>query len=388
MRFTHFGDPARTATIEVLSSEPAIVEVSHTDGKGKLRKKTFKNAMLYRAHDAALRFLLNKERYVIRSPQPGAVQWMTRLMQDYRGGIGHAVDPISGAVWIADAIDHGHRITPGTVETREVALGSGNTSPGCLAAAGTDGRGYLLCLSWEKRDAGLVRSARLIMLRPEGDSLAVHELAKVVSPNALTSLHSDEHGRVLGPDPDGAALYDADGKVLARWPLEPIGENISPLGALSRNGEWVVFASGSRCARIHLPSGEQLQLASDFASRLRLQISNAGTVYLAGLLGPNYGVFALGEGEPRRVSTSLSAEVSADGDLLVETEHNTVTLRDLRQANSPETLVPPITRHGRFPVLGMAKTGQALFGRPGELVVLTDAYTVAGLDIAAIPTPD
>ena len=103
------------------------------------------------------------------------------------------------------------------------------------------------------------------------------------------------------------------------------------------------------------------------------------------MLYPNYGVFALAEdgGEPRRVSSSISARVSADGRTLVEAEHNSVTLRDLSRPN--EDYLPVVARTGRFPVLGMAKTGQAVFGRPGELVVLTDAYTIAGITIDEIP---
>lgn len=62
-----------------------------------------------------------------------------------------------------------------------------------------------------------------------------------------------------------------------------------------------------------------------------------------------------------------------------------MTLRDLRAADDVETILPPIVRQGDYPVLGAAKTGRAVFGRPSELIVLTDAYTIAGLEVEEIP---
>lgn len=141
MLFSHREDPRRTASIRIQAETPAVVVVEHTDGKGACRTKTFKNTVLYRAHDAALRFLLNQEGYVIRGPQDGPLLWMTKLLQDYRGALGHAVDARTGMVWVIDALDHAHRIEPGSCATVSVSLGSAHASPACLAAAGADDAG-------------------------------------------------------------------------------------------------------------------------------------------------------------------------------------------------------------------------------------------------------
>ncbi|MCA9528155.1 MAG: hypothetical protein KC549_17835 [Myxococcales bacterium] len=382
--FTHRDDPTRTATIEVQSPDPAVVVVAYTDSKGGTRKKTFKNALLYRAHDAALRFLLNQEGFVIRGPQPGGLRWMTKILQPYRGMIGHAVDPETGVVWVADAIDHAHRIAPDSLAEVELALDSGNTSPGCLAAATAGGAGFVLMLSWQRRpEGGLVRILRLVRLSPDGREAAVW--AHVVSGNGLSSLEADAAGRVLGPCSEGAALYGPDGQVVQRWALEPTTEGGNPQGALSRNGEWVVFITGATCQRVHLPSGRTHAFDADIRQLYRVQVADDGTPFVTARIGIPYGLFALGDGPPRRLTEALGAEVSHDGRWVIETLVNQVRLRDAQQRDDYD--LAPIVREGHFPVLGAAKTGHTRFGRPGRVVVMTDAYTLAEIDLDRLDPP-
>lgn len=385
MIFTHRQDPQRSAHITIESEAPAVIVVRHTDAKGKARKKTFKNAHLSRAHDAALRFLLNKEGYVLRSPQPGPLRWMTKIVQNYRGTIGHAVDPRSGVVWVADAIDHAHRITPGTLETTEVALASGETSPGCFAAAGADDSGWVLAVSWEKqRDGSLVRIARLVQLCPEGEGegLTVHERARVVSAAAMVSLSADAEGRVLGPHAAGAGLYGPTGELLRHWPLRPLGERINPQGAISPSGAWAVLISGSTCTRIDLHEDEQRELPVEFEQLHDVQITDAGTVYLSAFVYPSHATYAVTPAGLERVSPQLYGVVSRDDRWLLETAHNTVVLRDLHARDEHGFALE--SRKHRLPVLGMAKRGRACFGAEGELVVLTDAYTIAAIELDAL----
>ena len=121
MIFTHRDDPARTATMARKEGQPAFV-VQHTSADGKARKKTFKKGNPGQAHDAALRFLLNSEGYVLRAPQEGPVRWMARMQTDgYYGGLTHAV-ATDGTVWVGDVEHTVHRITPGTTETLRVPL--------------------------------------------------------------------------------------------------------------------------------------------------------------------------------------------------------------------------------------------------------------------------
>lgn len=156
-----------------------------------------------------------------------------------------------------------------------------------------------------------------------------------------------------------------------------------PTDASAPRGEWLALVSARRCRRVHLPSGRTDDLAVEVGSLQRVQVTDAGLVFPSGFVYPRHATFAVGpDGRLDRVSPELSGVVDPEGLFLLETEHNGVRLRDLAQRE--EQGLAQVVSEVHEAVLGMAKTGHAVFGRPGEVVLLTDDYSVAGI---ALRTP-
>lgn len=358
--FSHRDEPSRTAT---LRADGAAWVVEHTDAAGKRRTKRFTKPQPWQAHDAALRFLLNAEGYVIRAPQPGPVAWMARLLLDgYRGEIGHDVGP-DGVVWVYDAEDQAHRISPGTCATTTVRLGSGSESPGASVAAGP-GEAWCLAPSWRRVDGALVRHVRVYRVAD------VATLVVDVTGSVVDQLSRARTGLVLGPAPGGAALYAPD--LVRALPCEPLGEG-HPVAALSDDGAWVVTTHGDHLRRTRLATGEVSRLRADgFKGLDRAQVTDDGTTYVAGFRYPSHGLWRLDpDTEPVRVSEDVRATVAADGRRIAEVGGGRVRIADPRGPGLA-TSVAEVD----VPVLGMAKYGRARFV-PDGVVALTDAYTVA-----------
>lgn len=376
MIFSHRDDPARTATLTCSGRSPAAFEVQHTDASGKARKKSFSNAEESKAHDAALRFLLNKEGYVLRAPQEGPIRWMARLLQDYRGELGHAVDRDTGVVWVLDAMDQVHRITPGTCETKVVALKSGGTSPGGMVAIGASGMAWCVAPTWVRAGEELVRRYTLYRLT---DEVVATQVADVQGKTVMGSLSSTRGGLVLGPADGGAALHDPQGQIVRQFPCVA-GEG-TPVGAISANGEWVVLSEIDRVRRIHVATAEEAVFGSDFTKLGAVQVTDDGAVYVSGFRYPSWGVYRV-DVEVWRVSDDFRAAVSADGATLVEAQHGGVVVRDPRVVGDDG--FGRLLARAHLPVLGMAKYGRAAFGPGTEISVLTDAYTLASIDTARL----
>lgn len=374
MLFTHRDDPSRTATLTQKGDEPAFL-VEHTDVKGKARKKTFKKGTVWQAQDAAIRFVLNKEGYVLRAPQDGPIAWMARLMLDgYRGEIGHTVDPNTGVVWVHDAEDQVHRIEPGTCATRTVKLHSSGQSPGASVAVGAGGT---LCLapSWNRTPHGLVRHLKLYRVTDE-DGLSAELMVDLAGADLVNALSASRDGRVLGPAAGGVGLYGAQG--LERSFACTPGEG-QPVAAISASGEWVVTSHVTHFLRTHVASGEETRLRADeFKGYNSVQISDDGTVYASGFRYPSHGLWRLHESaEPMRVSDDIRATVHPDGSRVVSVHFRSVTVSDLTRPSDDEMKLLSELSDLHLPQLGMAKYGRAVFGPGDRLVVLTDAYTVA-----------
>lgn len=375
MPLSHRDDPSRTATLSQQGDEPVFV-VEHTDASGKVRRKSFKKGTVWQAREAAIRFLLNTEGYVLRAPGDGPVQWMARLVLDgYRGEIGHAVDPESGVVWVHDAEDRVHRITPGSCDTATVALRSGNENPGAsVAVAG--GRAWCVAPGWDRTPDGVVRHLRLY--RVSGDaSLHVERVGDWVGPEPVPHVSATRDGRVLGPAAGGAALYGPQGPE-RRFPCTPgAGQAVA---AVSPSGQWVVTSHVDHVLREHLHRGDQARLSTaGFEGLNGVQIDDLGTVYVSGFRYPSHGLWRLGDGEPRRVSADTRATVRPDGRALAEVQHGRVTLCDPTRDGDDEWALAHALSSVELPILGMAKYGRAAFGPAGSLAVLTDAYTVASV---------
>lgn len=373
MQFSHRDDRTRTATLVQRGDEPVFV-VEHTDAKGKARSKSFKKASVWQAREAAVRFLLNTEGYILRAPQDGPVEWMARLLLDgYRGEIGHAVDPESGVVWVHDAEDRVHRITPGSCATTTVELRSGSESPGASVAAGAGDGAWCVAPTWDRTSDGLVR--RLRLYRVAGAAPVVELVADLAGPEVIAHVSATRNGRVLGPSAGGAGLYGLDA-VERRFACTP-GSG-QPVAAISRSGEWVVTSHVDHVLREHLPSGVQTRLRADgFEGFNGVQICDDGTTYASGFRYPSHGLWRLGNDEPRRVSDDTRATVRADGRVLAEVRYGQVTLCDPSRGSEDEMTLLHVLAKLDVPVLGMAKYGRAAFGPGGKLAVLTDAYTVA-----------
>ncbi|MEZ4465627.1 MAG: hypothetical protein R3F60_18635 [bacterium] len=269
-------------------------------------------------------------------------------LQPYRGMIGHAVGPRVGeVVWVADAIDHAHRIAPDSLAEVELALDSGNTSPGC---GGGDGRGagFVLMLSWQRRPEGAGAPATgSSAWRPMGMTPA----SGPTSPAAARwrRWRRTPPGEVLGPCSEGQR---STGRMArwCNWALEPTAEGGNPQGALSRSGESGWCSSRARRASASLPSGRADAFDADIRQLSRVQVADDGTPFVAARVGIPYGLFALGDGPPRRLTEALGAEVSHDGRWVIETLVNQVRLRDVRQRDG---IRPGAGRaRGHFPGAG------------------------------------
>ncbi|TNE90076.1 MAG: hypothetical protein EP330_09615 [Deltaproteobacteria bacterium] len=375
MQFTHRDDPTRTATYAQKGDEPAFV-VEHTDAKGKTRKKSFKKGSVWQARDAAIRFLLNTEGYVLRAPQDGPVRWMARLQLDgYRGEIAHGVDPRTGVVWVHDAEDQVHRITPGSCVTTTVRLNSGNQSPGASIVAGVEGA-WALAPSWKRQDGELVRHLQLFRVH---DGVAAR-VAELVGNDLVDRLSRAADGKVLGPAEGGAGLY-GEGGVERTFACTPGAGR--PVAAVSDNGAWVVTSHGDHLIREDMATGEQTRFRADgFEGFNSAQITDDGAVFVSGFRYPSHGLWRLDpSAQPVRVSEDIRATVAADGRRLAQADHGRITVCDLTRESDDEMRLLSVISEQHLPVLGMAKYGRACFG-PEGLAVLTDAYTVAVVDPA------
>lgn len=377
MQFSHRLDPNRTADVTFAGRDEVSAVVEYDDGQGKRRKKTFKKKHAGQANDAAIRFVLNQEGFILRTQEAGPLRWMARLMNNYVGEIGHAVDSETGTVWVADGEDQIHRITPGTCDTTSAPLASGDRSPGASVAVAGDAA-FCLAPTWDRVDDGLVRRFRLY--RVDGtDSLDVTELANVSGPNLIPQLSATADGRVLGPGEGGAALYDRDGNVLHSYACGRTEES-QPVAGISRNGEWVACFDGDVVHLHSTQSRSSTTLPADFTKLVSLQVTDDGTVYLGGFRYPSWGLHRLGE-TPELVSRDLRATVRADGGELVEAERGSVIVRDPNRKSDEEMEPRAILARQWFPALGMAKYGRAAYGPRREIVVLADAYTVGAIDL-------
>lgn len=348
--------------------------VEHTDADGNARTKSFRKETVWQAREAALRFLLNTEGYILRSPQDGPVEWMARLLLDgYRGEIGHAVDPESGVVWVHDAEDRVHQITPGSCSTTTVELRSGSTSPGASVAAGAGDGMWCVAPTWDRTSDGLVR--RLRLYRVAGATPVVERIADLAGPEVIAHVSATRDGRVLGPAAGGAGLYGSH-QLERSFACTP-GQG-QPVAAISHGGEWVVTSHVDHMVREHLPSGEKARLRADgFKGFNGVQICDDGTTYASGLRNHAHGLWRLGEDEPQRVSDDVRATLRRDGQMVAEVQHGQITLCDPTRGRGDGSTLAHVLAKIDVPVLGMAKYGRAAFGPGGKLAVLTDAYTLA-----------
>ncbi|MCO4746633.1 MAG: hypothetical protein KC912_17695 [Proteobacteria bacterium] len=380
MLFSHRDDPNRTASIDPKQGVADAFVALHTDAAGKSRKKTFKNG-----YHAALRFLLNKEGYIVRGPQDGRIRWMTRLMMNYYGEIGHGVDRRMGRVWVADPEDAVHCIEADSCVTRTARVGSGNQSPGCQVVCDETGTAWVKSHAWSRVEGGLHRLFTLTRVHAE-EGLRVERVVQFQGPEVLDALSATDSGLILGPDADGAALYSSDGSVVQRWTcqalIEPTGSAApSPVGAISRSGEWVALSMLGVVRRIHVSSGAEEVLPADFKTVNGVQIANDGTVFVSGFCYPSHGLYVLRDGQ-HRVSDDIRATISADGSRFVEASGGWVSVYDsYRESEDPMRLRHAHWRQHLMP-LGMAKYGRAEFLDAQTLAVLTDAYTVSVVRIS------
>lgn len=89
------------------------------------------------------------------------------------------------------------------------------------------------------------------------------------------------------------------------------------------------------------------------------------------------------DGEIEAVSADVRATLAPDGERFVEARIGAIAVRDLHRA--PEEPTPlhrrAILASRPLPLLGMAKYGNTAWISETRLVVLTDAYTVAEVDV-------
>jgi hypothetical protein len=378
-RFTHHADPERTAHLEPVEGKPAFV-VHHTDANGKARKKTFKKGQAWQAYDAALRFLLNKEGYVLRAPQDGPVRWMARLRTDgYYGEIRHGISG-DGTVWVADPVDRVHAITPGSGATTVRALGTGDPTPGVHVAGGEGRSAWLLIGGYDKVDGSLIPVSQLIRAVAEGDGIALHPVTETRGADVLRTVTTTETGLALGPSPEGAAVYAADGTVLQTFAVTPKTMPHGPAlatGAISSNGEWMALTAPDHVRRIERATGEETALPADFKGVNSVQVSDTGEIFVSGFCYPSHGLYRLADGGQRRISEDIRATIRADGARVIEAAHRRVRVLDLTRPSTDEMQLSHVHAEAQLPVLGMAKYGCAKWVDADAVVVLTDAYTVA-----------
>ena len=382
MQLTHRDDPSRTASVTYATDDGSAAVVEYDDSNGTRRKKSFKKRYAMQANDAATRFLLNKERFIVQAQEHGALRWMARLLQDYVGEVGHAVDRETGLVWVHDGEDRVHRITPGTCETVTVALQSGNRSPGASVATGADGSAWCLAPDWDRVGDGLRRRYRLYRVQGT-EVLSTSKVAEMAGPDLISNLTATADGRVLGPGEGGAVLYGPDGKVIRPFSCAA-PEKSQPAAAISRNGEWVACFQSDAVVLRPMGGGEARTLPADFTQVDNLHVTDDGIVFVAGFRYPSWGVYRLGEA-PQRVSEDHRAVLSADGSELVEARRNRIVLRDPRRDSDDEMELTAVLAEASFPILGMAKAGRAAFGPGRHVVVMTDAYTVGAIDLDRLP---
>jgi hypothetical protein len=185
-------------------------------------------------------------------------------------------------------------------------------------------------------------------------------------------------GRLLGPSTEGAALYDGARNVLRTWPHQP--------AALSENGRWALLIDADALVRIDLEDATVLTLTTPASHLGDLQISNTGEVSGEMLRkdGREWGRYLITE-TPVCLSIDGYARLSPDGNVLAEGNSTRITLRDVHKPSNASPLDRrEILGRKALPLLGMAKQARVLWVSPRELSVLTDAYTVASIDVSAL----
>ncbi len=368
MTFSHRDDPTRNATIE--GAFPAFV-VHHMDAARKPRKKSFKQ------YDPALRFLLD-EGFILR-PQTSlhseVMRWMLRIDGPNVGTICHAADAEN--VWVGDGRDMLHHIDPRTCARQTLNLGGSESVPRAMVAGA---KGSVWVWRWRHVTANHDETVgELLHIERIEGQLIKHEVRVLEGRDAFhVRMGGDAEGRLLGPSTEGAALYDGARNVVRTWPHRP--------AALSENGRWALLIDGDVLLRVDLAQDTQSPLTTPASHLGGLQISNTGEVFGEMLRkdGREWGKYRITE-TPVCLSIDGYARLSPDGNLLAEGNSTRITLRDVHKPSNASPLDRmEILGRKALPLLGMAKQGRVLWVSPRELSVLTDAYTVASIDVSAL----
>jgi hypothetical protein len=197
----------------------------------------------------------------------------------------------------------------------------------------------------------------------------------------LDAISLTDDGIVLGPHPDGAAVYARDGAV-----LRIIGVSKSthqfPRGAISASGTWIaVTAPGGAVHLLSHPHDETRVLACTMSQVHSLRVLDSGTVLIGGVTNEGrLGLFAAESGGAvARLSEHPTATLSPDGTRVLEISARGVSVR-LRGTQEPG----PLTHQAAL-LAPLAKSGRGEFVDPTAIVVQTDLHYLAGVDLERVP---
>ncbi|GEM_PF-4009895 len=385
MVFSHRDTPTRIASLEPIENG---VLLHHIDKAGRPKKKTFKGGYY---HDKALRFLLNKEGYIIRAPQEGRLQWMTKFLSDNRGESTHCVHPESGVIW-ADGKDgflYKVSLGPGqsreNITTQKVAYGEATT-----LVCGAQGRAISMHRSFKNVAKGYFVNCVIKSTDPQTlkstniSSFSIGHLSRT-----LWQISTSSAGILLAGCSDAnAALYDPEGKITQRFtlqgPTKKEDEDAIPQasGGISKNGQWVAFSHGRSIRRISLKDKSEVIYPATFKNIENIQISDEGEVYVTGFQFPSHAMFKVDEKGTKKISADYRATLLPNRQF-IETQYNRVTLRSLDEdaKNITPSSYMKIIGEWEIPELGMAKHAKAKTFTKDSVIVFTDAYTLSEVNI-------
>ena len=385
VRLAHRTDASRVGAITPSRDAAGkyVLLVQHTDASGKSRKKSLKDTN-YFPWDKAMRFAL-REGYVLPAPQEGPLRWLTHTQERYpHGGPSFALDRTRDAVWVADT-GFIRKITRGTCEQHDIAIGD-EVMPRGIGCS-SDGQVYAVLdlvegatkgtppfaapTAGKKHSFGLVRVT---------DDLRIETIAEVpAGPQSeiFDNVSVSNVGLVCAPHADGVGLYRDDGTVEATYSVRR-SKYDSPKAAISPNARYVALGRGDGVVR---RIDRKQDTTEDFEAGLSqlhgLQVFDDGLVAARGHRDDEgWGAFLLSPGEPPRRVGEPHARLAADRETVVELEAGTLTWRATEGLD--------VRCKAYLPVLGMAKSGDSAFWNDSTLIVRTDVFTLAELDLDAL----
>jgi hypothetical protein len=185
-------------------------------------------------------------------------------------------------------------------------------------------------------------------------------------------------GTYVAPHKDGAGFFDVDGSCIRSFAVSPTDFD-GPCVSICASGRWVASTAEGGVLLWNTKTDKSKIVDAEFSQVLKLTVTNAGTAYVGGCGKQSWGLYRVKNGSPPvRISEDHQATVSPNEKFLVEVGSRNVVARAL----SLEPKKQRVLKREKFLLLPRIRGGEARFINNDRVVVQTDTYHLAGINIS------